>query len=709
MELDINKRIPKQIERLIKQILPKDMTSSYFNYFMRLVSMKISKPAINEETVLRKIIERIDVNKVERLKELYSRLCKFKTINTRKELIYLLLSVRESENVSFLPLESGKSLYRPGRITYNPLPLSPNYSITKLEKELLSDLMFILEGAEGKYIKFSHLEDKYVIQSSYTLTSVSKLLEEISETACLYKKLQNFLNSEQVALANIALSSSIRGELNEYYRLIALMKQEPQINLKKVHLWIKEPIEKIKWLAILAEACETLRGSDVISAVFSYSCQGNLSISSLMLRILNEVSTPLMNMIEYWITEGDLVDPSSEFFIYKDDLIPDSELWTSKYFINAQHVPCFFDKDLVSKIFLTGKSINFLKVCCSKNHRVFKLKPRPPVHDRSQMEDWVGSVFRVINEEVVKVLREEFKISIHFRFIKRFMLLGQGDFHHSLMEQLLEVLDEKPGKIFKHNLRTILENAIRNSNFQYEEEEFLNLFDINFQDSQPLDVGWDVFVLDYVIQPPLSTVLTLWCSECYLKVFKFLFSVKRAEFMLNQYQNNRLFVAVENKNLEKCVHEISVLRSAFRHFINNFWAYLMIECVESTWKEFYGRVVESDSLEEMIQVHYGFLEKLINKCLINEKEVLLIIKKIILLTVKSQEILNVLVDMANSGNQPNKQINSRLKIILKDIETVYKTFISDVFSLLLLFENSNIAELKLLASRLDYNYYFNPN
>ena len=71
MELDINKRIPKQIERLIKQILPKDMTSSYFNYFMRLVSMKISKPAINEETVLRKIIERIDVNKVERLKELY--------------------------------------------------------------------------------------------------------------------------------------------------------------------------------------------------------------------------------------------------------------------------------------------------------------------------------------------------------------------------------------------------------------------------------------------------------------------------------------------------------------------------------------------------------------------------------------------------------------------------------------------------------------
>ena len=120
-------------------------------------------------------------------------------------------------------------------------------------------------------------------------------------------------------------------------------------------------------------------------------------------------------------------------------------------------------------------------------------------------------------------------------------------------------------------------------------------------------------------------------------------------------------------------------------------------------------MVESDSLEEMIQVHYGFLEKLINKCLINEKEVLLIIKKIILLTVKSQEILNVLVDMANSGNQPNKQINSRLKIILKDIETVYKTFISDVFSLLLLFENSNIAELKLLASRLDYNYYFNPN
>lgn len=703
MELEINKRIPKQIERLIKQSLPMDMAQKYMPYFMRLVSMKVTRPSIIEPELMKKILKKADINKVHRLEELYIKLKKIKSFASRTEILYLLFTVRDIENVSLLPLESNKVLLKSAKININPISLSPKPSITKLEKELLFDLTYILEGSEGKYLKYSHLEDKYTIQSSYTLISASKVLEEISEIACLYRKLVDFVNRENITLANSALASSLKTELNEYYRLIALIKQDQEISLKKILLWVNEPLEKMKWLCIVAEACETLKGSEVVSAIYSYSCQGNHSIKELMLKILENVSRPLIGMIELWITEGDIVDPYSEFFVDSDEMVPDTELWNSKFHLITDNIPYFFDQILISEIFTAGKSLNFLKTCCKKDYHFSTQIQKPSISDIPGLKAWVSKIFLNINNEVQKVLFEDFKLNEHFRFLYKFMLMGQGDFHHSLMEQILGILSEKAGKIYKHNLRTVLENAIRNSNFQYEDQVFLNLFDINLQDPSPLDIGWDVFTLDYIVNPPLSTIVNFWCSESYSRLFKFLFSVKRAEFLLNQFQYNRLFMHFPNKNLERAVHELKVLRAALRHFVNGFWAYLMIECVDSAWKEFRAKVRKSKSLDEIISLHQKFLDQLIEKCLVSEKEVFVIVKKIVYLSVRSEDLVAAVIRL-KSGESIDIEIE--IKEVSKETWGLYQKFVINVNYLLKILEKSDKPLLKTLASRLDFNDFY---
>ena len=46
------------------------------------------------------------------------------------------------------------------------------------------------------------------------------------------------------------------------------------------------------------------------------------------------------------------------------------------------------------------------------------------------------------------------------------------------------------------------------------------------------EIGWDVFTLEYKVDAPLDVIVTSYCARQYLKVFNFLWRVKRVEFAI---------------------------------------------------------------------------------------------------------------------------------------------------------------------------------
>ena len=64
---------------------------------------------------------------------------------------------------------------------------------------------------------------------------------------------------------------AIQGELNEYFRLIAMLEQqlhdavksppESRLDLLKLYLWMQEPRERLKYLAIICDAGQSKSGS----------------------------------------------------------------------------------------------------------------------------------------------------------------------------------------------------------------------------------------------------------------------------------------------------------------------------------------------------------------------------------------------------------------------------------------------------------------
>ena len=58
----------------------------------------------------------------------------------------------------------------------------------------MRDLLFVFQGIDGQYIKYELLSDAYILSSSVVVSpSTQKLIQELSETGWLFKKVNEWL------------------------------------------------------------------------------------------------------------------------------------------------------------------------------------------------------------------------------------------------------------------------------------------------------------------------------------------------------------------------------------------------------------------------------------------------------------------------------------------------------------------------------------
>ena len=275
------------------------------------------------------------------------------------------------------------------------------------EKELINDLMFVFQGINGHYISYDPKKDSFILNQLIPFNeNIIDIIGELCELGWLYKNVSNYLNFfNQSNIPSQFIQSftyAIQNELNEYYKLISFFKKKNNQNyidnsspdnlinenqnlnykkisnnddltLKNLILWTKEPIERMKWLSLACESVYKLRGSSIVSQIFSYVYFSGAEIY--LKNVLDEVSKPFFNFIKNWIQYGDLNDPYKEFFVDILDKINDDDLWNLKYQMIYKNIPNFLNRDLVIKIFEIGKCIHFIRNFCGENsYSLLKLK-----------------------------------------------------------------------------------------------------------------------------------------------------------------------------------------------------------------------------------------------------------------------------------------------------------------------------------------------
>jgi gamma-tubulin complex component 3 len=374
------------------------------------------------------------------------------------------------------------------------------------------------------------------------------------------------------------------------------------------------------------------KGGQLISVVHSFSINhGDPFVVSFAERILSHVTRPFYDMLRQWIYDGELSDPYLEFFVAEQQDLNDgrkggTSVWEDKYKLITEAVPSIVTQQFANKVFLIGKSLNFIRHDCQDGSWVETYSTSASKElrfgDTATLENSIDEAYKATMARLIHLMETKFKLFEHLEALKKFLLLGAGDFIAILMESLSNNLDLPANTQYRHTLTAQLEHAVRNSNAQYASPDVLRRLDSRMLEVSNSDIGWDVFTLEYKISPPVDVIVTPYGSKQYLKVFNLLWRVKRVEFALGTVWRRcmtgaRSVLAAVDDKFGKDWKAARCAMAEMVHFVNQLQYYILFEVIESSWNELHAAMRRpSSTLDDLVAAHAAYLTAITRKGLL---------------------------------------------------------------------------------------------
>uniref|UniRef100_A0A673GPX9 Gamma-tubulin complex component 3 homolog n=1 Tax=Sinocyclocheilus rhinocerous TaxID=307959 RepID=A0A673GPX9_9TELE len=472
----------------------------------------------------------------------------------------------------------------------------------------------------------------------------------LAELGWLHNKIRKYTDSHSLdrafGLVGQSFCAALHQELKEYYRLLSVLHAQLQVEddqgvnmsvdssltLRRLLVWTYDPKVRLKTLAALVDYCQGRKGGELASAVHAYGKTGDPHMRALIQHILGLVSHPILNFLYRWIYDGELEDTYHEFFVASDPTVKTDRLWHDKYSLRKSMIPSFITMDQARKVLLIGKSINFLHQVCHDRTPPGKIMPASKSTDSPKdatelftdlegaFQSKIDAAYFETSKYLLDVLNKNYQLLEHLQAMRRYLLLGQGDFIRHLMDLLKPELVRAATTLYQHNLTGILETAVRATNAQFDSPEILKRLDVRLLEVSPGDTGWDVFSLDYHVEGPIATVFTRECMSHYLRVFNFLWRAKRMEYILTDIWKGQMCNAKLLKSMPELsgvLHQCHVLASEMVHFIHQMQYYITFEVLECSWDELWNKVQQAQDLDHIIAAHDVFLDSIISRCLLD--------------------------------------------------------------------------------------------
>jgi gamma-tubulin complex component 3 len=644
MDAETSKRITLLLERLVKQFFNGTAPENVKKYILNIASSRIGLPVLKENAIKEEALAGLLPDQAEKYKKLFFRLIRLKAVSKRVQILHILNKIKNFSQIS------SKSEEKPQDSALDQPRVRPETVSRKekkmilMEREIISDILKILQEKSPDFFEIDK-NDEFRMEKFKILRPFDRMTAEMLEMFHLQQRVKKFVKSEHLSFTEKLISGFFEEELEKYQGFLNELIGQ-QMNLRKMHYWMKDPIEKMTFFVVLIDSIDGLKGGQILSVVYNLSNQGNNKVKALMNEIFKFSSEKIKEMIENWCVLGTIDDPFNEFLIFEDISIDADSLWTKKYQIVHEMVPCFFSEPLTKNLLKIGKNINFIKFACSEpwtsSSSLF-----PSINDSTALESWVGNQVSLTGQFLISLIKIKYNLDDHFSCLKKYILLAQGDFSQSLMFRIHEILSQSGSSVFKHDTNISLGLAIRDSSARHELSDCINRLDTKILEPSPLDTGWDLFILDYVFSAPLTTIFSPSCTETYSRAFKFLWHLKRAEYLCNQYTFPREVLFYQNYyELRGVFHRFQLFKHEINHFISNFLSYLIVEVVESSWKVFRKKMEQAEGLDELIEIHEIFLNDVSTKAFLDDEEMYKRVLGLVEIVVRFCDMFNDLIKAA---------------------------------------------------------------
>ncbi|KAL9130134.1 MAG: hypothetical protein Q9217_001608 [Psora testacea] len=560
-----------------------------------------------------------------------------------------------------------------------------NLSTTRMfEAALLRDLPFTLQGLSSTNLSFSS-RNILELPNALPLPVVS-ILHTLAEPSLLYRSLSEFVESRDEGLVGQSLRSAIGNELRSYLGLISTLEGEIRraiavntngaqgrvgkvgVTLKRCVIWTRGATMGLRLMSLMIEEAKNKKGGQLISLIHSFSTSnGDPFITGFAERMLSRVTQPIYDVLREWIYDGELSDPYHEFFVtgqgsndFVDDprRAPATSVWEEKYKLDEAMIPSIITEEFARKVFLIGKSLNFIRYSCRDSGWVEAYSKEASRElkygDTATLETSIDQAYKTTMARLIYLMDTKFQLFEHLTALKRYLLLGQGDFIALLMESLSSNLDRPAGSQYRHTLTAQLEHAIRGSNAQFNSPDILRRLDARLTEMEKGDTGWDVFTLEYKVEAPVDVIITTWANRQYLKIFNLLWRVKRVEFALGSTWRRcmtgaRGVLASVNAKMNDDWKTARCAIAEMIHFVNQLQYYILFEVIEASWDALHTAISAPDcTLDDLISAHTEYLKAITHKGLLGSVRATNSSHREDAFTVQLHEILKIMLSYKES-------------------------------------------------------------
>ncbi|CAL5229384.1 g12698 [Coccomyxa viridis] len=539
------------------------------------------------------------------------------------------------------------------------------------ETSLVRDVLCACQGFDGHYVRYNPRAvgglGGFDIAPEAGIPRVQRqLMLRICELGWLFRKLERTVkeaaSEDSSSAIRQAYLAALQQELSSLYQLMAQLDAlaghplpagedtgAPYLTLKRLAVWVSEPMLRLKTLASLTDALETLPAGKLIAALDAAAQHGDPSVSATVERCLAQACTPLLEMICCWLFEGRLSSAAGDFFIISNPLPNEGRvggcLWRDGFRLDEVIRPPFVTLDLAETLLRAGKSLNFLRECCSDTAFEQSLAASALAAAASQLshgkmddlERVVKDTAAAIDRHVMTTMLEKHGFAAHCNAIKRYLLLGQGDFVAALIEGMNQDLGKDVADISVYSLNSALDTAARASSAQYDDPDVIARLQIRLEESVGTETGWEVFGIKYTVHEPLSTVLNQVAEGSYQAVASLLWKLKRAEhslsaawLSLNGMQRiiGQASAVAKQHNIFlpgrvsvwKLLQSCHALRNEMAHLCGQLQAYLMFEVLERAWVELTEKLASVTHLDDLIGAHEQYLDYILKGAMLERED-----------------------------------------------------------------------------------------
>ncbi|KAI4319591.1 hypothetical protein MLD38_033173 [Melastoma candidum] len=308
--------------------------------------------------------------------------------------------------------------------------------------------------------------------------------------------------------------------------------------------------------------CRVLKGGAMAGTIHMHGKHRDPLVHEFIMRLLRRVCSLLFEMVRSWVLEGELEDIFAEFFVVCQ-LVKAESLWREGYCLHMAMLPSFISPSLAQPT----EAASAAGTTTGRGSLGYG--------ETDALECLVDEAAKRIDKHLLYVMYNRYQFKEHCLAIKRLPDCLKADDPG--------ILDRLRVKMMPHGTG---------------------------------DRGWDVFSLEYDPRVPLDTIFTELVMTKYLKIFNFLWKLRRVEHALFGAWKTMKPNCITSQalwELLSALRRCQVLWNEMNHFVTNLQYYIMFELLEVSWSNFSNEMEVAKDLNDLLAAHDKYLNSIFER------------------------------------------------------------------------------------------------